>query len=906
MSTTNEPLEATHSYHAETGLDAALAAANLLGWRVFPVHSFADGACSCGRADCDSPGKHPRTRTGLKEATIDGDQIRAWWGQWPDAGVGLATGEVSGVWVLDVDPDKGGEASMVQLQDEVGVLRPALESITGGGGRHLFWCHPEDLDLGNRTGFLAGLDVRGDGGYVILPPSSHRSGRRYEWDGEVDLRRVYPTHAPEALLERVTWQDRRARELADRFSDGEPIPEGERNDTFFRMGCSMRAHGFTEGEILLALEEANHRPGGTPLSDRDVQTLARQAGKYEPSTAAAMKHKGVAVADLREGQVDHVTYPLPVRLPSLPAVPEYDNQELTPPVMQQWVADMARRFQLPLEFFAVAAIVSVTGLIGRRLGIRPKVRDDWQVIPNLWGGIVGPASAGKTPALSECLGPVQQLSRELNQEYAKKRRESECEFEAEEKARKLVDGAVGTVARSSAKKVLEKKLAPDLEEEIEARIMENLPADSPESGQQDQSLERANSKQSEDPEESDADGNERADDAASDAGEGLEECDSEGSGSGETRLERMRNVIASVLEELTSQITSAPSDGDEPRLEPEKRLLVNDATWQKLQDIMVDNPQGLILFRDEFTAILVRLARPGNEEERKFLLECWSGDGEFRVDRIGREGRLARGLCLAVIGGFQPDPLRAHLVDIANTPEGNDGLLQRFQMLVWPDIPCQYELVDDWPDWDARKRVLEAFRRIQMLDPISAGAETDSFRPGSPPFLRFAEDAQDVFNRWLTDLMQRVRSGHLHPAMQSHLGKYPSLVPSLALAFQLLEDASAGSVSLPALERAVAWARFLEGHAQRVYWSVCDPRQSAARLLAGHLLKGDLEDVLTVRDVYRKEWSGLRGKDQVLPAVEMLVELGWLQAAEKTTGRGRSTERYKSNPRIHELDPTTE
>lgn len=139
-----------------------------LGWRVFPLH---EPGCSCGRSSCSREGKHPRTRNGLKDATTDAEQIRAWWERWPTANIGLRTG--SGIVVVDIDGEKGKESAR-RLR-----LPPTVTSRTGRG-HHLFYrCETTVLNTRGRLG--AGIDTRGENGYVILPPSRHASGRRYGW-----------------------------------------------------------------------------------------------------------------------------------------------------------------------------------------------------------------------------------------------------------------------------------------------------------------------------------------------------------------------------------------------------------------------------------------------------------------------------------------------------------------------------------------------------------------------------------------------------------------------------------------------------------------------------------------------------------------------------------------------------
>jgi hypothetical protein len=106
--------------------------------------------------------------------------VREWYRRRPDANVGIVTGQVSGLIVLDVDAYHGGADSLAALESQYGALPATLESRTGGGGRHLYFSHP-GAALTNRTGIRPGLDLRGDGGCVVAPPSIHPSGRRYTW-----------------------------------------------------------------------------------------------------------------------------------------------------------------------------------------------------------------------------------------------------------------------------------------------------------------------------------------------------------------------------------------------------------------------------------------------------------------------------------------------------------------------------------------------------------------------------------------------------------------------------------------------------------------------------------------------------------------------------------------------------
>jgi hypothetical protein len=158
-------------------LPAAAARYAALGWPVLPLHTpDHTGRCSCGRAGCPTPGKHPRTRQGLRDASADPAQIQTWWVTWPNANVGLITG---GPVVVDVDGTQGREA-LAALQRAHRPLPPTLTALTGRG-MHLYFQAGEHR-IANSAGRLGtGLDIRGRGGHVVAPPSLHADGHRYRW-----------------------------------------------------------------------------------------------------------------------------------------------------------------------------------------------------------------------------------------------------------------------------------------------------------------------------------------------------------------------------------------------------------------------------------------------------------------------------------------------------------------------------------------------------------------------------------------------------------------------------------------------------------------------------------------------------------------------------------------------------
>ena len=517
-----------------------------------------------------------------------------------------------------------------------------------------------------------------------------------------------------------------------------------------------------------------------------------------PASAAkrSKTQHGAAFPSLEDDEAD--TWPDPTPLPdALPPVQAFDP-DLLPVALRGWVTDIAHRMQCPPDFPAVGAVVALSSLIGARAVVQPKARDDWQVVPNLWGLIVGRPGVMKSPALGEVLKPLHRLE-------STEREQWQLAHEAWELDTKVAELASKANERQAA----------------------NLAAKDP----------------------------------------------------------------------AKARALLAPTD--QPTEPTMRRYVVSDSTVEALADLLVKNPWGLLIYRDELHGLLCSMDRQGQEGARGFYLTGYDGNQGHAVDRIGRGHSYVPRVCMAMLGGIQPGKVQSYVREAVNGGAGDDGLLQRFGLAVWPDIQQEFKLVDRWPDTPAKQAAWAVFERLNGLLPA-----TDD----DPQEWRFSPEAQAFFYEWLIPFETGIRGDELHPALVSHLAKWRKLIPALALIFALVDTPDTnGVIHERELIRALAWAEYLRTHAERLYAAALVPETTGAHALlakikGGKLCDGDgvLWESFTPRLVAVKSWAGLNSVDSVRKAAELLADYGWLVRETAPTGSagGRPSERYLIHPAL--------
>lgn len=549
---------------------------------------------------------------------------------------------------------------------------------------------------------------------------------------------------------------------------------------------------------------------GLPVKG-DVSDWREAGGTIEQfreltKTAAPMNAAALSELRVRWGLADEETQSQATRVEvaedwpklepiqsELPPVQTF-SEDLLPDSFRPLVADVTERMQVPMDYPAVVMVLCLAGAVNRRALIQPKANDTaWEVLPNLWGGIIAPPGFMKSPVIQAATRPLNRIQTEWRQEHG----EALKEYARQKEEYDLRRAAWKEQYKAASKRP--NAAAPD------------RPEDEP----------------------------------------------------------------------------------GEPKL---RRLIVNDATFEALHQTMSENPAGILVIRDELTGWWSQLDRAGREGERAFCLQAWNGDTGHTIDRIGRGSIHVEACCMSMLGGIQPGRLRSYLVDALEDGPSNDGLIQRFQLLVWPDTAPDWKYVDRAPDAASEQQAARVFRKLVEMD-----AE-------HPARFRFASDAQELFIEWLAELEAKIRGDELHPALISHLSKYRKLMPALAVLFELSEwapgNGDADTVCLHHAQQAAAWCEYLESHARRVYSCIVTPQLRAARELADRIKhrKVGADGFFSCRDVYMKGWSGLDSPEAVKQATEVLQDAGWVRdlPGESRPLGGRPSNRYEVNPGVWE------
>lgn len=246
------------------------------GYRVVPVHRpNGEGKCSCGKTSCSAVGKHPSIYKWQEKASTDPTQVREWF-RGSNLNIGIATGIGSGLVVLDIDGRHDGFDSLSRMEERYGALPLTLTVKTPGGGEHRYFSCTEELKNRVELAGYRGIDIRAENGFVVAPPSLHKSGGYYEFkDGTEPVARI-----PDWLSRLIKGEEKPPKQMKSQ-AGVTVIEEGRRNETLFRFGCKLRQEGASAEVIGAALWVKNTNECRPPLSDEEFLKIVENCCRYE-------------------------------------------------------------------------------------------------------------------------------------------------------------------------------------------------------------------------------------------------------------------------------------------------------------------------------------------------------------------------------------------------------------------------------------------------------------------------------------------------------------------------------------------------------------------------------------------------------------------------------------------------
>ena len=331
-------------------------------------------------------------------------------------------------------------------------------------------------------------------------------------------------------------------------------------------------------------------------------------------------------------------------------------------------------------------------------------------------------------------------------------------------------------------------------------------------------------------------------------------------------------------------------------VEPKReRAIVQDASYQKVTQMMSDSPCGLLGLYDEIAGLIAGWDSKGQETARSFYLTAWNGNHPYTVDRIERGTSRIERAFLCIVGGVQPSVLAQYIQGAKSGGKGNDGLVQRFQLLTYPDLDTGLKEVDRAADETAEKAAYDAIEALRSLDPAKLGIEP--LNGDNRAILHFSPDAQKLFDQVRVNIDERAVCDKEEDIMASHLSKMPATIAKLAMLIHLL-DRGTGPITLVATEKAAMWRVYLYKHAKRIYGSGQVGTMQLASRLGKKLIASTIKEPFTAREILRRKWSGLTDSKLVEDALVELEDAGWVRITASDTRTGRPTKFYNLNPAL--------
>ena len=440
---------AQSNFSCPTPFDCALYYATL-GWRIIPNHSLINGKCTCAKKnECTSAGKHPRISDWTDKGSTDYDQIKVWFHDyWPRSNIGVVTGKESGIFVVDIDTKKGGIEKWMELEQKHDLPDTPIVK-TGSGGAHVYFKWPEHIVIPTRATLFEGIgiDLRGEGGQAVLPPSENASGV-YFWREGFEPWTVDPAPAPDWLLALISAAglhgNENERVNVIRAICG--VAEGERNQAIYKLACSLRGQDYSlETAIMWVTQAAENCDPPYPIKEA-LDAVNRAYQKYPAGNWKNVKPPYGPPMESREWQ-EPVGFD-EARLPPFPT-------HALPGWVRNYVEAVSESTQTPPDMSGLVSLSALATGVSRR--VRVQVYSDWSEPLNLYTVTCARPGSRKSAVFEFMTEPIKEYEKLLKAQ--KKNEITKCLAEID-----MLEADIKVLRVKAAKN-------PDMRDEIADQIV---------------------------------------------------------------------------------------------------------------------------------------------------------------------------------------------------------------------------------------------------------------------------------------------------------------------------------------------------------------------------------------------------------------------------------------------------
>ena len=994
--------------------------------KVLPLYIVNLNKCSCSKGEsCTSPGKHPATKNGLKDASNLIEQVEEWFNS-KLYNIGLLTGPENGFFVLDIDKKNDGLQSFEEMENTNGKLPETYRVKTGGGGFHLYFKYPPNLTIHNKQEILKGIDIRGDGGYVVAPPSMHKSGALYEASPDLDFSIKNFSEAPRWLIELITKEkthDRKERTISSK-SHYIALEESEVITKIVELTNATQSGGFgsfvghcpihddrnkslsinktIDGKILVKCHAGCEQNDLIDFFKRN-NVWRRQENNQRHrkndlvediwGSSHEINESDLASKYLRNRGINLKQYPKALRFNPRCYLSESPLKEM-PALVAKIVNDMneiigVQRMYLNEEGRKanVECPKKILGNYSTGYVYFEGDSEEKEIIHFVEGVETGLAIFAVFQENTLCALSASNLSKVLTDKtpktihiWADKDRSETGKIEAEKAAKEfsqrgievhlhlpmcsIPEGAKGVdfldvyvkdpndiKNEINLGKIFTNKILPIKKPSYNLpNVMDNYLPVSVRGWVFNQAV-RLNvapelivvplfsiigsligTKLAIQPKKNDywtvyanmwgmiiAPPGTKKSAILTTSIKSLTKFEAEEAKEHFKYMEINEPLIEELqikLEENKGKIKKAVKNSAEPEelkllrnetsllnielkklIKGVKRLSTNSFTIEKLIDMLGDNPNGLMIWRDEISGLFESFKKKGQESLRQFLLEGWNGDGTYQYDILSRNTKPLSGICITLLGGIQPSVINKMLSEMKQD-QNDDGFIQRFQLTVYPNQDRPAKFVDSGIDKDLEKVVEELMFEIYKMDGVRFGIKT----PYSDTcYTKLSPDAYARFAAYMDSNEKEVDHAE-NGGYKNHLSKFGKLFSGLILIFHVIDcietKRASTKVQLFIVEMAILWCELFKAHAKKLYDIEYNFEALSGFALAKKIVDQKIQDGASIRTVYKNGWTNLKSQTEAELGAQFLEKHNWLKVVEEKPKSGRPSQVLMLNSKL--------